>query len=296
MKKSTIIIISIVVLLIALDYIFVAGPCLNQVNQYANKPVSFDVVFKTGANMDEVTQFANDLKQYYQGSVITKIASENDYIQNALNYWGYTLKTPEEKTNYIKMISAQAMARITIQVPPNNLKTFADFNTFADNEAKKYPDLVLERSSGVGGIDASAGMLFGSNSQASMMRSYCFDPRLSFNTIMHLFTKSQDIKNTEDAIVRADIASARVNAMMYYDRHNSYIDLCTGTSSEFGLETSLDYMKNNGNTFIYCSATSTSWIFAASVKGEPNTVYCTDENGYNSTTTINTIQTTNKCN
>jgi len=281
MKK--IIIVGILLALIGMDYIFVINPCINQ---QTNGKSSFSINFANGANSQDLNNFVNAFKQAYPNISIDKIMTEEDSINEAAYYNNIR---PDQMESYKQLLidRKDIGSSIRVKASSNDLKPIDVFLKFVSQESKKYSSFRFTQYSGSSPENIT--------SISSMAYSYCISPRLTINYVSHLFTKKEDAKKLSDAMARALMATARVQALFYNETYGSYTDLCTASTTK-SLKPIIDNMKKNNMENISCFATSTYWAISASIKGEPDIGYCTDNNGFNSTTSIPTIATTGKCN
>jgi hypothetical protein len=281
MKK--IIIIGVLLILAGLDYVFVINPCISQ---NTNGKSSFSINFANGANNQDLNNFANAFKQAYPNIIVDKIMTEEDSISEAAYYNNIH---PDQMSSYRQLLidRKDIGSSIRVRASSNDLKPIDKFLKFIPQEVRKYSSLKFAQYSGSSPENIA--------SISSMSYTYCMSPNMAISYVQHLFTKKEDAIKMSDAMARALIAMARVQAMVYNETYGSYTDLCTSSSTK-GLKIIIDNMKKNNMENISCFATSTYWAISGSLKDSPNIGYCTDNNGFNTTVSVPTIATTGKCN
>ena len=103
----------------------------------------------------------------------------------------------------------------------------------------------------------------------------------------------------EDAAIQADLANMRAQAELYYSNNNNYGPVYAeaacptsigasifATTTSGGMWTLVDALNTRaGNANTACSASSTAWAIAASLKSNTGTAACVDSTGVSKTYT-----------
>lgn len=145
MKKTIIISSIILFILIVLDYNIVISPCLNLAQ---NTKQSFQIAFHAGSSDADLNNFTKDFTDKYTNSVIEKIITDKQYIDEILKTSNLTdiKKIDEIKSDLIKR--GIPVSSVNIKASVNDLGKLNDFKDFLDTEFTKFRTLKFKQFTG----------------------------------------------------------------------------------------------------------------------------------------------------
>jgi prepilin-type N-terminal cleavage/methylation domain-containing protein len=101
-----------------------------------------------------------------------------------------------------------------------------------------------------------------------------------------------------DAAIKANIASARAQAELFYDNNGAvYTNVCTASAASSSIAAMKTGATSAGGTNVLCEDDDDEWAMSASLKTNTALVYCVDSSGIATTSTLTakTVSTVTKC-
>jgi hypothetical protein len=259
-----------------------------------NAPTNFDIVFTHGSDFQGVEKFAGDFKAAYPRAVL-ETSSETDYLNNAVEANKSSIYTESQMTEYKKMIEAQADSKVSIKVPLADLGTKESFKDFMTKTLASYPSIDFKQYAGSSPEDSLDPNVMKTSQQRG--EKQC---EYTYKQLTESERAAIDIKG-QDAMIRAGISGARVNASMYYDDNGFFATgtlslnngVCSDTGTK-GLKKTLDYIAEKAGS-VYCYASATTFAVSAPLKSTPTIGYCVDSTGFSGTTSSPTAASKGSC-
>jgi len=178
MKKTIIVILTLLALVAVLDFIFIIKPCIDNSKNYKQ---SFDIVFNMGASEKDLVDFANAFKGMYQNVSIEEITTEEEFINKTITDSSLSSSTFD---SYKKELTDKKLVKsmISVSASTKDLGDLIDFEDFMAREINKYSSLKFKQYNG------ASPEIFLKDSKTS---SYCKSPKLAFDLLYHLFKARQ---------------------------------------------------------------------------------------------------------
>lgn len=174
MKKTIIVILTLLALVAVLDFIFIIKPCIDNTKNYKQ---SFDIVFNTGASEKDLVDFANAFKGMYQNVSIEEITTDEEFLNKTItdsNISSSTVEAVKKDLLDKKLVTSM----ITVKASMEDLGSLIDFEDFTAREINKYSSLKFKKYTG-----ASPEIFL----KDPKTISYCTSPKLALDLVYHLF-------------------------------------------------------------------------------------------------------------
>ncbi len=101
-----------------------------------------------------------------------------------------------------------------------------------------------------------------------------------------------------DAAIKANIASARAQAELFYDNNGAvYTNVCTASAASSSIAAMKTGATSAGSATVLCVSDADEWAMSASLKTNAASIYCVDSSGVATTSalTAQTVTTVTKC-